>query len=162
VPAARPTTGTRRQRTTGRTRIPNTWRTGKPRPRRISARRQSIGRPAKLAILARKQAPDRLGDHQYERGLGRLNWPVLLQDGLFAEERAILDSAFAARTPGDAGVSSGFSTGVRQLTTNMQNKLQANIAGLNQMEYLAAKKFLAGLAIEAQQPLLPERLASAE
>jgi hypothetical protein len=137
-------------------------------------RMQSINRAAReatrpqrmtteqLAILARKQAPDRLGDHQYDRGLGRLNWPSLLQDGLFAEERAVLDSAFATRTPGDAGVGSGFSTGVRQLTTSMQHKLQANIAGLNQMEYLAAKKFLAGLAIEAQQPLLPAGLASAE
>ena len=115
-----------------------------------------------LAVLAKKQAPDRLGNHQYDRSLGRLNWPAILQHDAFAAEREILNAAFAARTPGDAGVGSTFSTGVRQLTTNMQNRLQANMAGLNQMEYLAARKFLAGLSIEAQHPLLPEGLAAAE
>ena len=115
-----------------------------------------------LAILARKQAPDRLGDHQYDRGLGHLNWPAILQDEFFAAERTTLDAAFAARTPGDAGVGSAFSTSVRQLTRSMQEKLQANIAGLNQMEYLAAKKFIAGLALEAQHPVVPVGLASAE
>lgn len=137
-------------------------------------RKQAINRAAReatrpqrltteqYAILAKKQAPDRLANHQYDRGLGRLNWPAVLQHEAFAAERAILDGAFAARTPGDAGIGSTFSTGVRQLTTNMQHKLQANMAGLNPMEYLAAKKFIAGLSIEAQQPLLPEGLASAE
>jgi hypothetical protein len=36
------------------------------------------------------------------------------------------------------------------------------MASMNQMEYLAAKKFLAGLALEAQQPLVVESLAAAE
>jgi hypothetical protein len=124
------------------------------RPQRLSTEQ--------LAILAKKQAPDRLGNHQYDRSLGRLNWPAVLQNDAFAAEREILDAAFAARTPGDAGVSSSFSSGVRQLTTSMQSTLQANMASMHQMEYLAAKKFLAGLAIEAQQPLIPEGLAVAE
>ena len=114
------------------------------------------------AVLAKKQAPDRLGNHQYDRTLGRLNWPAVLNNDLFTAEREVLDAAFAARTPGDAGVSSSFSSGVRQLTKNMQDKLQANVHSLNQMEYLAAKKFLAGVAIEAQQPVVPTGLASAE
>jgi hypothetical protein len=137
-------------------------------------RMQSINRAAReaarpqrlpteqLAILAKKQAPERLGDHLYDRGLGHLNWPAVLNNDLFTAERETLDAAFAARTPGDAGVGSSFSSSVRQLTRSMQDKLQANIHSLNQMEYLAAKKFIAGLAIEAQQPMVPVGLASAE
>jgi hypothetical protein len=115
-----------------------------------------------LAILAKKQAPDRLNEQQYDRSFGRLNWPAVLQNGAFSAEREVLDAAFSARTPGDAGVSSSFSSGVRQLTAQMQERLRLNMDSMHQMEYLAAKKFLAGLAIEAQHPLIPAGLASAE
>ena len=115
-----------------------------------------------LAVLAKKQAPDRLNGQQYDRTLGRLSWPAVLSGDDFAAERDILDAAFAARTPGDAGVASTFGSGVRQLTTNMQARLQSQMGSLNQMEYLAAKKFLAGLALEAQEPLVVESLAAAE
>lgn len=115
-----------------------------------------------LAVLAKKQAPDRLNGQQYDRTLGRLSWPAVLTSEDFAQEREILDAAFAARTPGDTGVSSGFSSGVRQLTANMQSRLQSQMGSMSQMEYLAAKKFLAGLALEAQQPLVVEALAAAE
>ncbi|HEX5102974.1 MAG TPA: hypothetical protein VFV87_04145 [Pirellulaceae bacterium] len=115
-----------------------------------------------LAVLAAKQAPDRLNPAQYDRTLGRLNWPAALQSDQFAEERAVLDSAFAARTPSDGGVGSAFGSGVRQLTDSMQARLQSQIRFMHQMDYLAAKKFLSGLAIEAQQPLVVEALAAAE
>jgi len=115
-----------------------------------------------LALLAKKQAPDRLNGQQYDRTLGRLSWPAVLTGDEFATEREILDAAFAARTPGDAGVASAFGSGVRQLTENMQARLQSQMASMNQMEYLAAKKFLTGLTLEAQQPLIVESLAAAE
>lgn len=114
------------------------------------------------AVLAKKQAPDRLNEQQYDRALGRLNWPAVLTSKQFAAEREILNAAFAARTPSDAGVGSVFSSGVRELTSSMQDRLRSQMGSLNQMEYLAAKKFLAGLAIEAQQPLVVESVAAAE
>jgi hypothetical protein len=115
-----------------------------------------------LAVLAKKQAPDRLNGQQYDRTLGRLSWPAVLTGDEFQADRAILDAAFAARTPGDTGVSSSFSNGVRELTNEMQARLKAQMGSMSQMEYLAAKKFLTGLALEAQQPLVVEALAVAE
>jgi hypothetical protein len=114
------------------------------------------------ASLAKKLAPGRLSESEYDRTLGRLSWPAVFSSETFAEERAALDTAFAARRPEDSGVASAFSGRVREISTLMQAKLQAQLPFMDQREYLAAKKFLTGLSYEAQQPLLAETLASAE
>jgi hypothetical protein len=137
-------------------------------------RTQQINRAAREAMrpqrltheqytsLAKKQAPGRLSEVEYDRTLGRLAWPAVLAGDEFAPERIALDTAFAARRPEDSGVASAFSGRVREVTAAMQQKLQARLALMDQMEYLAAKKFLAGLAYESQQPLAPPTLAAAE
>lgn len=112
--------------------------------------------------LAKKQAPDRLSEVEYDRTLGHLTWPAVLTGEEFAAERAALDLAFAARRPEDSGVASAFNGRVRELTASMQQSLQAKVHSLDSMEYLAAKKFLTGLSYEAQQPLVPLTMVSAE
>jgi opacity protein-like surface antigen len=118
--------------------------------------------PEQYATLAKKQAPDRLSDADYNRALGRLNWPAVLSGKDFAAERAALDRAFAGRTAHDVGVSTAFHGDVRKLTAAMQDKLQAEISSMGTLEFIAAKKFLTGLAYESQQPVVAAGLAVAD
>jgi hypothetical protein len=110
--------------------------------------------------LAKKEAPDGLSERQYDRVLGRLNWPAALTDDLFAAERDALDHAFLARSPSDSGAGSRFYTTVRQLTSSLEAKLKDKVDQLDAGEYLAAKKFILGLAYESQQPLVLRSLAA--
>lgn len=112
--------------------------------------------------LAKKQAPGRLSEVEYDRTLGHLTWPAALSGEEFAAERDALNLAFAARRPEDSGVASAFNGRVRELTASMQAALQSRVRSMDSMEYLAAKKFLTGLSYEAQQPLVPATLVSAE
>ena len=137
------------------------------RTRAINRDARAATRPQRLtteqyAALAKKQAPDRLNEQQYHRAFGRLNWPAVLMGEQFAAEREILNMAFAARASSDAGVSSVFSSRVREHTDSMQARLRSRMDSLNQMEYLAGRKFLAGLAIEAQKPFFVESVAAAK
>jgi hypothetical protein len=110
--------------------------------------------------LARKQAPDRLTEVDYDRATGRLNWPAVLLDESSALERSTLDTAFAARTPSDFGAGSPFNTLVKQATYSLQSKLQARLATMSPAEFIAAKKFITGLAYESQQPLAAAAIAA--
>jgi hypothetical protein len=114
------------------------------------------------AKLARQLGPDRLSEADYNRVLGRLNWPAVLTGEQFAAERAALDKAFAGRTAHDVGVSTTFHSQVRTLAAKMQAKLQANKDTLSPMEIIAARNFLSSVAYESQQPLVVEGLAVAE
>jgi hypothetical protein len=118
--------------------------------------------PEQYAALAKKQAPDRLNDSDYNRALGRLNWPAVLAGAEFAGERAALDKAFAGRTAHDVGVSTAFHSQVRKLSASMQDKLQAKVGEMGTLEFIAAKKFLTGMAYEAQQPVVAAGLAVAD
>jgi hypothetical protein len=110
--------------------------------------------------LAKKQAPDRLTEADYDRATGRLSWPAALLDDSFALERATLDTAFAARNPSDFGAGSQFNGLVRQMTGSLQSKLQERLSTLSPMEFIAAKKFVTGLAYESQQPLATATIAA--
>lgn len=114
------------------------------------------------AKLAKQQAPDRLGEADYNRVVGRLAWPAVLASGDFAGERAALDKAFAGRKAHDVGVSTVFNSEVRELTSAMHDKLRDRLETMSPMEFIAAKKFLASVSFEAQQPLVATGLASAE
>jgi hypothetical protein len=127
---------------------------------REAARPQPLS-TEQYAKLAKQLAPDRLSDADYNRALGRLNWPAVLADEEFAAERASLDKAFAGRTALDVGVSTAFHGQVRKLTAAMQDKLQAKLDTMSPLEYIAAKKFIAGVSLESQQPVVVAGLASA-
>ncbi len=109
--------------------------------------------------LAKNAAPSPLTEREYDRTFGRLIWPAALASDEFAAERRELDRAFAARSPGEAGVSTSFSGTVRKLSQSLQSKLKTHIDSFDATEYMAAKKFLASLTYEAQQPLVVRTLA---
>jgi hypothetical protein len=111
--------------------------------------------------LAKKAAPARLTQQEYNRTVGRLNWPDVLTGDEFADERAELDLAFESRSPGDAGANSAFYSQVRQLSISLQAKLKDKVQELDTAQYVAAKRFLMSLSYESLQPLVSRSLAVA-
>jgi hypothetical protein len=133
--------------------------------RQINRAARAAERPQRLSheqqvTIARQQAPEGLNPGQYSRELGRLNWPALLNNDAFAAERTMLDRAFATRSPADVGPASAFHGQVRQLAASLDAKLQGHLPLVSSAEYLAAKKFIQGLSVEAQQPMIFGALAS--
>jgi len=110
--------------------------------------------------MAKNNAPDNLNEQQYDRTLGRLTWPALLNGDEFAPEREALNRAFLVRSPGDSGAATAFYAQVQQLTTQMGGKLLSKLDQMTPAEYVAAKKFIDGLAYESQQPLVVRSLAA--
>jgi hypothetical protein len=117
--------------------------------------------PEQIVALARQQAPEGLNPAQYNRELGRLNWPAALNADVFAPERVLLDRAFVVRSPADVGAASAFHSQVKQLSTSLEAKLKDHLPLLSTAEYIAAKKFIVGLSVESQQPMIFGALASA-
>jgi hypothetical protein len=114
----------------------------------------------RYVALAKQQAPDPLSDREYDRIVGRLNWPAMLQTEEFAAEREALDRAYQARTPADAGAASAFHRNVWQLTQSMEAKLKEKMGQTGTAEYLASKNFLQSLSYESQQPLVLRAVAA--
>lgn len=113
------------------------------------------------ASLAKKAAPAPLTEAQYERTLGRIEWPAVLEGDEFKAERNALDRAFALRSPGDSGPSSVFYSNVHELTDSLQAKLKSKLGDLDAAQYVAAKKFLLSLAYESQRPMIAGAVAMA-
>jgi hypothetical protein len=111
------------------------------------------------AAMAKRYAPEGLNEQQYDRTLGRLNWPAVLTGEEFSAERDALNRSFMVRTPLDAGPASGFYGYVRRVADSMDAKLKTKFSDLSSAEYLAAKKFITGLTMESQQPLVVRALA---
>ena len=110
--------------------------------------------------LAKKYAPEGLSEQQYDRTLGRLNWPAILQGEEFSAEREALNRSFMVRSPVDAGPTSAFYGNVHRISESMDAKLKTKFNDLTSAEYLAAKKFIGGLARESEQPLVVRALAA--
>jgi hypothetical protein len=125
-----------------------------------SARRPVRLSTEQLTVIAKDAAPDRLAPQDYDSTLGRLHWPAVLLADLFAPERDALERMFRNRSPGDSGADTAFYSDVKQLTTDMQLKLGDHIKELDPAQYISAKKFLQGVAVESTQPLIARTLAA--
>ncbi|MCR9115618.1 MAG: hypothetical protein NXI22_01555 [bacterium] len=110
--------------------------------------------------IARDRAPERLDSYHYEPALGKVFWPALLQNDVFASQRAEIDAAMAKRSAHDSGLSSGNYQTVKTNTAAMNEVLRQHIRSINPQEYAAAKSFLNSLNYEAQHTLAPAGFAS--
>src|SRR5438067_420470 len=124
-----------------------------------SARKPVRLNTEQLTAMARNAVPARLTPQDYDSTLGRLHWPAALLGDDFAAQRDALERMFYSRSPSDAGAGSEFYADVKQLSSSMQEKLSDHIGELDPSQYLAAKKFLAGVTVEATQPLVSRTLA---
>ena len=103
-----------------------------------------------LNRLAEIKRPDRLTLGQYSRQAGKLNWPAVLMDPLFEEERIALDEAFAHRQAFDAGTDSRFYRTVSQLCKQLHEKMVNAIDQMSTTDSISARKFLRSLEFEAK------------
>lgn len=106
--------------------------------------------PGLLYRLAEIKRPDRLTLDQYSRQDGKLNWPAILAEPMFDEERLALDRIFAQRGTFDAGTDSEFYRMTLQLSKKMNDKMVDAIDQLSTAESVSARKFLRSLEYEAR------------
>jgi hypothetical protein len=109
-----------------------------------------------IARYARDRAPEPLDAGDFDAVTGRLDWPFALTTGTFAEERAAIDALVARRAvEGDA-----IDGQLRRQVEKLQAKLKSQIRTFSTRQYLAAKKFLAGLKQTGTLPSSTARLAT--
>jgi hypothetical protein len=100
-----------------------------------------------LVRYAAARAPSRLSVSELDPLTGNIDWPPVLQDDVFAQGRATLESAMAARAQtGNLNLSQR--TAVKRTTQDMELTLKQNIDAISPMDYVNAKKFLKGLGYE--------------
>lgn len=107
---------------------------------------------AQLNRIAQEGAPKPLNAYQLDPVSGALAWPSLLQDNRFAEQRALLDKAFAWRASYGT-LNSVQLQKVREMTDSALEQLKAMIRDVDTTDYLQARQFLTSLAYEARKPV---------
>lgn len=113
-------------------------------------------REAKLAVkrqkneairAARYHAAFRLGPDKLDRSTGRINWPAILLENEFDEERRRLDQLFE-RYFEYAGQPLADISEIERTSNRLSHKLKRSQAGCSQLDKFAAQKFLCGLKYE--------------
>lgn len=112
--------------------------------------------------LARRAKPttDRATAYQIDPMRGRVFWPSVLKRDEFADARDMVDELFAQRNSNQAGLGSNFCRQTKVLATNMRGQLREMIDELPPADYLAARKFLDTLVLEAEMPPRIEGVAA--
>lgn len=85
----------------------------------------------------------------YNPNTRELNWPKLLEGHQYTNFRKQLQEVFAQRDAADAGVGSKYYVKVRRITDQMKRQLRRQIRAVSPSEYLAARKFLDRLVVDA-------------
>lgn len=97
------------------------------------------------------RAPSRLEAHEFDDSFGILYWPAVLQSDEFKLQRVAINRLMEDRTVRNSGLGSDNCHRIEQLVAQMEKKLKNKIQNVSPSEYVAGKKFLAGLSYEAQQ-----------
>jgi hypothetical protein len=123
---------------------------------------QDAHRPARAtaqqyADMARKAGPTRLSADQLWIKPGYLRWPSLLRHTDFAEERGQIDELIAQRSPIDSGAGSENCVQIQSCVDLLRCALVAKVRQYKSSDYLAARRFLENVALEAQNPAEPPR-----
>lgn len=99
-----------------------------------------------LAQAARDAAPKPLSTQQFDRGTGKIEWPVALQQPEYQTTRAQIETAMQ-------GVASGGATTILYAASReMRELLRANADSTAAKDFVAASKFIDSLAVTARAP----------
>lgn len=116
--------------------------------------RQRHARPRptreQLTRLAEMATPEPPSPSELDSHTGRIRWPLVLQDDLFAAHRQRIEEIFAQRAEGEMGWRD-----VRQLdavTDAFLAQLRDHIDYFPPMDYVAAKRFVESLHYTGRQP----------
>lgn len=111
------------------------------------------GTPEEINRYSRSNLPKRLESYQVS-SRGITYWPAVFERPEFTEDRDVVDRLFKQRQPRDAGPESDFYREVREATDSMRDDLRDIMKELSPPQYVAARKFIDGVAREAE--LAPE------
>jgi len=114
------------------------------------AHRAKSSTPEQYAARAAKFAPDRLDPSQLWIKPGYLRWPSMLRQTDYAAPRGRIDLLFTQRSPDDSGAGSQNSVDIQIQIDELKATLVSNMKRYKSADYLAARKFLEGLSVEAQ------------
>jgi hypothetical protein len=103
-----------------------------------------------LVKICNAKKPERLVQSQLNGA--KIVWPEVLQRGEFEEDRKAIETMFLLRGAKKYGPGSEISAEVQKLTYRMRGSLKTMVRDVHQMEYIAAKNFISGLAYEVQLP----------
>jgi len=107
--------------------------------------------PEEVNRYSRSNLPKRLESYQVS-SRGITYWPAVFERPEFAEERNTIDRLFKQRQPRDAGPESDFCQEVRGAADAMRDDLRGMLKELSPAQYVAARKFIDGVAREAELP----------
>jgi len=101
---------------------------------------------------AHAAAPKRLSYSQLDPITGNLNWPPVLTDDEYSEDRQELDKLFAERAKAGGAIGYSNATKIRKTSDSLAAKLKSNIGSIPTGDYIAAKNFLTSVSTEASFP----------
>lgn len=113
-----------------------------------------------LVKICNARRPSRLVKSQFDASRGKIYWPEVLQRGEFEEHRKELEALFILRGSQQFGPGSEICTEVQKVSRQMRSELRTMVRDVHQMDYVAAKNFISGLAYEVQLPPNIEGLAA--
>lgn len=98
-------------------------------------------------LAAKKPASlPRLSPGQLDPATGKLSWPPALLDDQYAMHRTTLEELFKLRV--HTSTTPDLARKIETAANDMKSQLQKNIRSLRPNDYIAARKFLDGLAYE--------------
>jgi hypothetical protein len=117
-----------------------------------AAHRPKPASPGQQAARARQLAPERLASYQVEPD--GLRWPTLLRFPSYDTSRRQVDRLWQNRTLENSGAGSQSCVLIVAALDQLKAALLENIDRYGSSDYLAARKFLSALALEAQEPIV--------
>ncbi len=126
--------------------------------RKLYRERRYGNRPSQSATVQQKtapsveSAPQRLAPNQFDAEHLVVYWPSALRDDSFADERSEFLRILTARNHYNYGPGSQAHVQANQTRDRMLEKLRGQIRDLSPRDYLATKRFIEILALEANFP----------
>jgi hypothetical protein len=110
--------------------------------------------PQEQAIrIAKMATPPRLDSTQLDPLTGHIEYPLMLRDGRFAENRSQLDSLFAHRASTQGSIDFEDQRKIRQTVSNFIDVLKAHVNDYPANDYGRARTFLDSLLHELRFPI---------
>jgi hypothetical protein len=118
-----------------------------------AAHRPKPSTPEQYAARARQAAPTRLSSYQLWSKPGYVRWPSMLLHNDYSEVRSQIDHLCLQRSPADSGAGSQNCVDLQTNVDRFKTALNAKIKTYKPADFIAAKKFLESLALEATLPI---------
>ena len=103
-----------------------------------------------LIRYSRDSGPARPSGYQLDPVRGKIIWPEVFKRDDFLEARTLMSSLFENRNVTNSGLGSQNCREIRSVAQQMREQLRSVVREMPPAEYMAARKFIDGLAFEAK------------